>query len=541
MKEIKKLFCNRKAMLFLTVLDVIQAILVVYLAYLLIPLINEGIQKGVYKYNLFLYAVFFTLNLIIQIIKKKICFFNEKKVERNVLDEYSKWILNSYVDQIEYESSKYLADINNEWIQVKEALLNSLDSVISYPILFVVCFIFLIKMDVFVCIIMYLLIVTTTVFTFKKRTDISCFQEKMNKSREELLAFQKECIESKEIIDFYSLQDRMNQRHSCLTDKVYLDECSCYKKMVISYFPALINEYLPMIIFTLIALYLLANKFIEYGELFAMLQIISMLSLPMTKFVKNSVNCKNASRILAKLERQDIMEYFENENKCAILNLSFNHCDFSYNSNDEIVIKDFTLKINDGDKIAIVGESGNGKSTLLKLIGGFFKFTSGEYKVNDSFYVNDENRSQITQNISYVDDELYLLPGGLELNITCGNYDEDKYNNVLATFNVGEKLNQKNIEQNGKNFSGGEKLKINLARASYKECNLHLFDEPTAHLDQQMKQIFYEYLENLEGISIVVTHDSRYIELCNRILYVHNGLVEEIGDKFYREEFCEEE
>ncbi len=527
MKIFTDLFYSRVYLVVLTILSFFRALIYVTLAYLLIPLVNEGFKNGMWKNEVVLYAILFVFNLILRFIQRKIYVLNEQKLENKILDQYVDHLLNTYVDKIEKESGKYLADVNDKWIQVKEVLLNSLESVLFYPFIFLICFCLFLRINVSICVLMYCLIIFATIFTFRKKTDLTVYQEKANKARKELLNFQKEAVENKECIDFYSIYDNISSHHKQLSFNVFKAECQYYKKMVISYFPALMNEYLPLIVFVIISLYYLFNGVIKYGELFSMLQIINMLSLPMSKFIKNYIYCKNSTVILDEIKKDKKDNKLEE--KCIkIQKLSFKHCSFIYSDKESNgVINDFSFEINDGDKVAIVGESGSGKSTLLKLMGGFFNWNSGIYTVNDINYIHDNNRFLLLHNLSYVDDQLYLLPENLRFNILGQSNDVNDIDCILKQFNIDNSLN-KNIEQNGNNFSGGERLKINLARASHKNCNLHLFDEPTAHLDLDSKKYFYDYFNRLNGISILVSHDKENIRLCNKILYVHDGIVEKL-------------
>ena len=476
MKIFTDLFYSRVYLVILTILSFFRAFIYVTLAYLLIPLVNEGFKNGMRKKEVILYTILFIFNLFLRLIQKKIYVLNEQKLENKILNQYVDHLLYTYVDRIEKESGKYLADVNDKWMQVKEALLNSLESVLFYPFTFFICFCLFIRINISICLLMYFLIMFATLFTFRKKTDLTFYQDKVIEARKDLLNYQKEAVENKEFIDLYSIHENISSKHNQLSLNVFKAECDYYKKMVISYFPALMNEYLPLIVFVIISLYYLSSGVIRYGELFSMLQIVNMLSLPMSKFVKNYIRCKNSTVIIDEIKKNkkniNISETF-----IKIQKLSFEQCSFTYSDKESNCgINSFSFEINDGDKVAIVGESGNGKSTLLKLMGGFLNWNSGTYIVNDIEHINDNNRFLLLNNLSYVDDQLYLLPENLYFNILGqSNSNVDDINRILNQFNIDDSLN-KNIEQNGNNFSGGERLKINLARASHKNCNLHLFD-----------------------------------------------------------------
>ena len=208
-----------------------------------------------------------------------------------------------------------------------------------------------------------------------------------------------------------------------------------------------------------------------------------------------------------------------------ICSLSLDRVDFNYG--DQVVLKEFSLSFKKGDFVGITGMSGKGKTTILNLILGFLDPASGKIMVNDVF-VSPAELKKYWPRISYIRQQSFLIHDSILRNITLqeNNYDEEKLNNVLEISglkdlidNTPEGLN-KVIAENGKNISGGQQQRINIARALYKDAELVLLDEPFNELDEDSASTLVKYFNQLSSSGktvIMITHDSKNLSYCNKI------------------------
>jgi len=213
--------------------------------------------------------------------------------------------------------------------------------------------------------------------------------------------------------------------------------------------------------------------------------------------------------------------------KCdPVYSLNLERIDFKYG--DHVVLKDFSLHVKKGDFLGITGMSGRGKTTILNLILGFLTPANGKILVND-ILVSPLELKKYWSGISYIRQQSFLIHDSILRNITLqeNNYDEEKLKQVLEISglkdlidNTPEGLN-KMIAENGKNISGGQQQRINIARALYKDAELILLDEPFNELDETSALSLVKYfnqLSSLDKIVIMITHDSKNLSYCNKII-----------------------
>ena len=191
--------------------------------------------------------------------------------------------------------------------------------------------------------------------------------------------------------------------------------------------------------------------------------------------------------------------------------------------------------------MAIIGKNGSGKTTIIKLLLGFYRPTSGKIYINGidmekidiSFYRNK---------IELVDQYFRVFEGSIIENVTCncqrGNY---RFDECIKKANINDKISSlpskeetyigRYLKDDGVNLSGGEMQKICIARAIYKNGDILLLDEPTSAMDVYSKRNFeYTFLSNLnENIVIYITHDLESCSECDSIIVLENGKIVEQG------------
>ena len=197
---------------------------------------------------------------------------------------------------------------------------------------------------------------------------------------------------------------------------------------------------------------------------------------------------------------------FSIKDKITLKNLSFKYD----NNSDNYIFKNLNLEIKKGDKIAIVGESGVGKSTLVNVLTGLLKPSNGIISADDKPIFEDiKNWQEI---ISYIPQDIYLIDDTIEKNITFStqgeNVDKTWVEEVLKLSNIYEEINnlvnktQTLVGNRGVRFSGGQKQRLAVARALYKKPQILIMDEPTSGLDKENEKIL---LSNILSISKNIT------------------------------------
>ncbi len=218
-------------------------------------------------------------------------------------------------------------------------------------------------------------------------------------------------------------------------------------------------------------------------------------------------------------------------------NIEFRDIEFSY-SNSMPVLTEFSLKINSGDKIALVGKSGCGKTTLAYMTIGFFRPQKGQIIIDGEDITKFSLRS-IRSNIGLIQQDVLVFDGSLRENIMIGNRDATENDLIEACKNAGiwdfiETLPEgidTMIGVNGIDLSGGQKQRVAIARIYLKNPKIIIFDEATSALDAETeKQIHDSWKNVLSGrTSIVIAHRESSVMLCEKVVLMEDGKVVRTG------------
>lgn len=220
----------------------------------------------------------------------------------------------------------------------------------------------------------------------------------------------------------------------------------------------------------------------------------------------------------------------------------FDHVTFRYPNTDVDIYKDFSFTIHKGERLAIVGINGAGKSTLVKLICGLYEPNEGHIYIN-GIDIREWNKQALYNLYSTVFQDFNILAFTLRENVTCKkeNFDDDKVMEVLERVGLGKKLSSldkgldqmmlKVIDEQGTDFSGGERQKLAIARALYKDAPMIIMDEPTAALDALAEAEIYESFSSLvEGkTAIYISHRLASTKFCDKIALFDKDGVKEYG------------
>lgn len=219
--------------------------------------------------------------------------------------------------------------------------------------------------------------------------------------------------------------------------------------------------------------------------------------------------------------------------------VTFKNVGFSYPSRKEIkVLKDVNFTAKFGQKIAIVGPSGTGKSTIASLLLRFYNVDSGEILV-DGKNIYDFDLEQLRGNMSIVPQDVILFGGTIKENIAYGKPDATDAEILLAAkqanaYNFVESFPEKFetlVGERGIKLSGGQRQRIAIARALLKNPSILILDEATSSLDSESEKLVQEALEILmEGrTSIIIAHRLSTIRSADQILVLDNGTISEQG------------
>ena len=226
------------------------------------------------------------------------------------------------------------------------------------------------------------------------------------------------------------------------------------------------------------------------------------------------------------------------------IEIEFRNVSFRYPNAENDTIKNISFKIKAGEKLALVGVNGAGKTTIVKLLCGLYLPTEGEILLN-SHPINDYNIYEYYSLFSAVFQDISLMPYSIAENIAATTEkDEIDFERVKSSIEIAglkERVDalplgvdtpfNKNVNEGAVDFSGGEKQKLALARAIYLERPMLILDEPTAALDPIAEnEMYMKFNEISRGqTAMFISHRLASTRFCDRIIHLENGEIIENG------------
>ncbi len=224
-------------------------------------------------------------------------------------------------------------------------------------------------------------------------------------------------------------------------------------------------------------------------------------------------------------------------NVSADVAIEFQHVTVSY-VQDMPVLKDISLSVKNGERIAIVGGSGGGKTTLIKTIMEFAEVNKGTIALY-GHPLEQYSQTTVRELFAYVPQNCYLLDGTIRENIVCGNVNatEEAIQNAVYDAGLKELIDNlplgmdTRVGEHGAQLSGGQRQRIAIARAMIKDASLLLLDEATSALDGESEQIIQKALEQLMRgrTAIIIAHRLSTIQNADRIIVIEHGNIVEEG------------
>ena len=278
------------------------------------------------------------------------------------------------------------------------------------------------------------------------------------------------------------------------------------------------------------------QEFIGYILIFS--QIIPPVKSLTTSYYYIQKGSAAAERVYEILETDNKIKNIDNPKEILKLekSISFNIKSFKYENLN--VLSNLNFKINKGEKVALVGQSGGGKSTIVDLLARFYDVSDGKIDI-DNINIKDLHIDSLRKLISIVSQESILFNDTIYNNIKLGDLNSSKEEVIQAARAANaeefilkcENGYDTNIGNAGEKLSGGQKQRISIARAILKNPDILILDEATSSLDSESEKLIEDALSNLmkSRTSLVIAHRLSTIENADKILVINNGEIIEKG------------
>lgn len=289
--------------------------------------------------------------------------------------------------------------------------------------------------------------------------------------------------------------------------------------------------------------YLIVQGKLTAGQFVSFITALIMLYTPIKGLgnnAKSMTTCLCAmERVVSKLDKKsgiidkpDAINFPDFKDK-----ITFEDINFEYKK-DKPVLKNISFEVPKGETIALVGNSGGGKTTIVNLLPRFYKLKKGAIKI-DGVSINDIKLNDLREHIAIVFQDNFLFEGTIRDNILLGKLDatETELHNAIKNSYLENFINSlengldTQIGERGVLLSGGQKQRIGIARAFLKNAPILILDEATSALDNQAEHIVQQAIDNLmkDRTVFVIAHRLSTIQNANRIAVINQGYLTELG------------
>ena len=304
----------------------------------------------------------------------------------------------------------------------------------------------------------------------------------------------------------------------------------------------IISQLSGMIVFLVAfggGMYLVFNDYTSIGSVTAIVQLVNFVVMPLNEIGVGISKFREGQVTLEAFKVYDVPEFQKGKTKEYFDEvITFSNVDFSYPNAEERIFNHLSLKIQKGEKIAIVGRSGSGKSTLLNLLLRFYDVTSGDISI-DNEDLQAISIESLYNLMTVVQQDVYIFDDTLKANITLNqSFTEHDIKQAIQQSGLDSYVLENDLTlqalcgENGSNLSGGQKQRLSIARALIRKTPILLLDEATSSLDNQVTaEIENSILKIQDLTALVVTHklNEPILKKYDRILFMKDGRIVEDG------------
>lgn len=459
-----------------------------------------GKDSNLFFKLIILLVINYILLVIISSLNKFLNSFFSEKIGKNLVVNFTNDIVNQQIKDIKNDS-EYFSNIVNIIEKVKDDYFGLIFKLIYEIIFFVVSMVIIIKTSKEVFFVIICTIISSYLYSLfiQKRVDkeINIYYENLDKHTISISNL------FKGITYFFFANKRKTFKEKL--NELFLDikgkavRYSLIRSVLYTSLTAF-NFYCQIFVIIITAYYVILEK-INYGMFYLIIEITSTISYSLPSILEKYNDIISTKKLYNKLNSEIIPNSSEKQEDIDDIQLiSLKNVNIYYDNN--LVLKDINLEFTKGKKYLIIGQSGIGKSTLVKLLINGIKNYSGEVLINN-LEISKINEKSLFNNISYIDSQNFIFNANILDNISI--FDEKyKDKKILDYFNIGQI--DKNLILNESNISTGQKQRISIIRNLVRNKNFIIFDEASSNLDKKNRDIVDEYILTSDFTVCYITH-----------------------------------
>lgn len=534
---------NKVLLLFTILTSIIASLGYVFMAVLLQKLLDIAVEKNMQQFiPMVLFSIFYFVMLGIFLYLQSLL---SKRITCKIIKQIRTDVFKGIVSQSMGEFGKrntadYLSIITNDVKMIEDNFLLPFFEVVQYTVIFISSFVLMIYFDVIVTIVVFVAITLMFLVPSLLGKELEKRQNTLSSQLADFTTKLKDILSGFEIIKSYSMKQYVIQKFDkensdTIHTKYSVDKLFALNEGLSSFLALMVQ-----IVVLFLSAYFIITERITVGTLLGMVQVSSNLANPLIMIFTNIPKIKSIQPIIEKLtvlSKYELNEVPKKQSATFNSVVSISNLSFAYEKQNRVLDK-INLHIEKGKKYVIVGKSGCGKTTLVKLLAGYYTEYSGKI-LYDNTDLNMMNENDIVQLSSIIHQNIYMFNESVYDNI-CLHEDYskesiDKAVKASGLNDVIEKLPEGLLYEageNGSNLSGGQKQRIAVARALIRNKPILILDEGTSAIDMQTAYDIENHLLKIEGLTIItITHNLKkeLLELYDNIIYMENGEIIERG------------
>lgn len=469
----------------------------------------------------------------------KVCFVMSNRLRKDIQEKVNKLPL-KYIDKVPY--GDILSTVTNDVDTIGQALQNSVSSLVGAIILFIgsLIMMFVTNWILALCAIASTIIGFALMFLIIKKSQ-KYFIEQQNKIAE-IDGVVEEVYAGQSVINTYNAKDETRDKFEKVNKNLY---SAGWKSQFLSGVMHPIMSFtgnLGYVVVCVVGAILFSKGMIDFGVITSFMIYVRLFTNPLSQIAQSMTSVQTAAaaseRVFDFLDEKELDDESEKnvENPEIKGNVEISHVKFGY-SKDKEIIHDFSVDIKAGQKVAIVGPTGAGKTTIVNLLMRFYEANSGDIKI-DGVSIYDMRRDQVRDIFSMVLQDTWLFEGTIRENLVYNkeNITEEMLDAACKACGLEHFIKTlpngyDTVLSDETNVSVGQKQLLTIARAMIQNTPMLILDEATSNVDTRTEEIIQKAMDKLtkNRTSFVIAHRLSTIKNSDVILVLKDGDVIESG------------
>ena len=546
MQRLVRSFPKRGLLIIGLVITVLYSIITVAFSYLIRMVIDSAVdgQRDVFVFFMQVSIVMIILNFVLAYSRTRFIGNYTEQGIASLRAEFGKKVTDiSFEDLSEVASGEVLSRGTNDLNRVKQFTNSTLPRLIEIPLTgflaLVLLLVFSWQLTLFSLVMVPILVIGSSLMLKPIGKASKALQEKLGK----INAFSIDMIKGAETVKAYQLEAPMKEAANQAIQESVESATSLAKKRAFLESFSMGFSIVPFVTTFILGGYFVISGSMTPGSLLAFINLLNFLTLPLSQMAVLTGDAKRdmaaAERIFEILdtdeERRD-GEYLTIDKKSPMV--QFTEVSFRYRDSESNVINNLNFSIKANETVAFVGPSGGGKSTVVKLLLGYYDSYQGSIMLG-GHELRKWSLKALRETMSIVSQDTYLFPESIKENIRYGAVSETDDAVVKASekANADTFINQLSegyntvLQEHGSSLSGGQRQRLAIARAILKNAPILLLDEATSALDTESEAVVQEAFQSIakEKTTIIIAHRLSTVEDADRIFVIDKGVIVESG------------